>query len=230
MADGAVSILVTGPDAAPDRPGLLCVPSIFGANDDLVAQMASLSDVASTVIMDPFWRVEPGAVPYSELDTAVGRLGQLDRSACVGDVAAVAHWLAGRTNGSVVGLGICFGGSFVMLGAASGILAGAVTWHGSRLEQAVGRIDGEGFTAPLRLHFGEVDAITPPEVVQTVRDALAGHPDCRIVVHPGADHGFSHDGPAWDPAAAAAGMADLRQLLVELKKAEPPPPRQRRET
>ena len=46
--------------------------------------------------------------------------------------------------------------------------------------------------------------------------AYAEHPDCAIVVHPGADHGFSHEGDAWDAVATAAGMADLRALLQGL--------------
>lgn len=214
VADGAVPIHVSGPDDATSLPGVVVVPSIFGANDDLLAQMASLADVALTVVMDPFWRQGGGALPYANREKAFARVGELDRSKCGDDVEAVAGWTAQRTNGRVVGLGICFGGPWVLIGAASGQFAGGVTWHGSRMEGVLDQL--EGLTAPLRFHFGDADPITPPEVIDAIRGAFADHPDCTIVIHPGADHGFSHEGPAFDQAATDAGMADLRKLAVSL--------------
>lgn len=221
VADGAVPIAVADPDPA-DRagalPAVLCIPSIFGGNDDLLAQMASLTDVATAAVMDPFWRVEAGAIPYADREAAFSRVGQLDRSLTPGDVEAVARWLAERGNGRVVGLGICFGGPQVLLGAAAGWLHGVVTWHGSRMEQFLDQIDGSASlaAAPMRHHLGSADPISPPEAIEALQAAFADHPDCSIVVHPGADHGFSHEGPAWDAAATEAGMADLRQVLVDL--------------
>lgn len=209
---GAVPVWTAGPDDASAVPGLVVVPSIYGPNDDLLAQMRTLSDVALTVVMDPFWRAGGGAVDYSDRDEAIGRLANFDRSSCRDDVAAVAAWTAQRTNGNVVGLGICFGGPWVLTGASNGSFCAAVTWHGSRMEQVLDRLGG--LDAPLRLHFGSDDPVTPPEVIDAIRSAFAEHPDCRIVVHPGATHGFSHDGPAWNPEATEAGMDDLRTLLV----------------
>ncbi len=221
VADGEVPVRILDAEgsAGPDRrPALLCVPSIFGDNDDLVAQMASLTDVATTAIMDPFWRVEAGPIPYTEREAAFARASQLDRSKTPGDVEAVARWLAERSNGRVAGLGICFGGPQVLLGAAGGWLHGVVTWHGSRMEQFLDRIEGSVALAdaPLRHHLGDADPITPPEVIEALRAAFADHPDCRFTVHPGADHGFSHEGEDWDAEAAAAGMASLREVLEAL--------------
>lgn len=217
--DGAVPVVVMNAEPADEavtRPALLCVPSIFGGNDDLMAQMASLTDVATTAVIDPFWRVEAGAIPYAEREAAFARAAALDRSKTAGDVEAVAASLAERSNGRVAGLGICFGGPWVLLGAAAGALAGVVTWHGSRMEQFLDRLDPGAVTGPVRHHFGGADPITPPEAIEAIGSAFGHHPDCRIVVHPGADHGFSHEGPAWDATATAAGMADLREMLVGL--------------
>ncbi len=223
VPDGAVPVLVqmTEPsDAADQRPALLCVPSIFGGNDDLVAQMASFADVATTAIMDPFWRVEAGAIPYDDRKAAFDRVGELDRSKTPGDVEAVAAWLAERSNGRVAGLGICFGGPLVLLGAAAGHLAGVVTWHGSRMEQVLDRLDPLAIDGPIRHHLGDADPITPPEAIEAIGAAFADHPDHRMTIHAGADHGFSHEGEAWDAEATAAGMADLREVLTAL--ASPP--------
>jgi dienelactone hydrolase len=67
---------------------------------------------------------------------------------------------------------------------------------------------------PVRHHLGSLDAITPPEVVEALRDAFADHPDAEVVVHDGADHGFTHDGDAWDPSAYAAAHAAVVELLA----------------
>ncbi len=210
--DGSVPVWTSGPHDASAAPGLVVIPSIYGPNPDLLAMIRSLGDAAFTVVMDPFWRVGNGAVDYGDHDTAIGRLGDFDRGLCRDDIAAVARWTAARTNGNVVGLGICFGGPDALTGATSGLFCAVATWHGSRMEQILDRLDG--LEAPLRLHFGEVDPITPPEAIAAIRSAFANHCDCRIVVHPGADHGFSHDGPKWDAAATEAGMADVRALLA----------------
>ncbi len=211
VEDGAIPLVVAGPADSTTSPGLVVIPSIFGPNLDLLDQIRSLADIAFTVVMDPFWREGGGAVPYADHDAAVARLATFDRRRCRDDVAAVARWTADRTNGHVVGLGICFGGPWVLTGAASGLFTAAATWHGSRMEGVLDRL--EGLTAPLRLHFGEADAVTPPEVIATIAEHFADHPDCHMVVHSGAEHGFSHEGPAWDAAATADGLADVRSLL-----------------
>jgi dienelactone hydrolase len=61
-----------------------------------------------------------------------------------------------------------------------------------------------------------VDPVTPPEAIEKIRAAFRTHPDARFVVHPGADHGFSHEGPSYDPVAAKAGLEDTRALLASL--------------
>ena len=216
VADGEVPIHVAGPDGeeAASLAGLVVIPSIFGPAEELLGQIESLSDVALTAVMDPFWRVEAGAIPYANRDAAFERVGRMDRTAAGPDVEAVAAWLAERTNGNVVGLGICFGGPFVLLGAANGHFAGGVTWHGSRMEGVLDRVTAGGpVTVPLRLHFGDADTITPPDVIDTISETFADHPDCSIVVHPGLAHGFTHEGAAFDADATAAGLAAVRELL-----------------
>jgi len=192
--------------------GVVVVPSIFGPAADLLDQMASLSDVAFTAVMDPFWRQGGGCIPYDDVDTALARLGELDWAKCQEDVDAVSRWVRQQSNGRVIGLGICFGGPWILVGAARGLLSGVVTWHGSRMEGVLDSLDG--LSAPLRLHFGDEDPITPPEVIEAITQRFADYPDCQIVIHPGAEHGFSHEGPAWDAAATDAGVADLRDLIT----------------
>lgn len=197
-------------------PALVVVPSIFGVMDDLVEQLGALAtDASLAVALDPFWRVEPGPIPYTEFQRAIARMPPFDRVKGYQDFLAVVEWAREQPgcDGRVVGLGICFGGPFCFIAAADGALQGVVTWHGSRLENYLGRA-GE-MTCPMSLHFGGSDGFVPESTVDKTREAFAGRGDVEIVVHPGADHGFSHPtGPAYQEAASAAGMAGVRRVLA----------------
>ena len=211
---GAVPVHVQGPEDAQDAPGLVVVPSIFGPAPDLLAQMEEIADDALTVVADPFWRVGGGVVPYDDHEKAVGRLKGFDRDACFRDMRAVADWTRSRCSGKVAGLGICFGGPVVLTLAGGGALDGIIAWHGSRMEQFLERA-GE-IRGPVCFHFGSDDPVTPPEAIARIRAAFADHPDASFVVHPGLEHGFSHEGQSYDPEAARAGLEDTRALLARL--------------
>lgn len=208
---GGVPTALLEPEAPERGPALVVVPSIYGPAPDLLKRLSEFSERALVAVPDPFWRVGGGVVSYGDKQTARTRLAGFELERCFADLRAVVEWAGRQSNGRVVGLGICFGGPFVLRFAAEGRLAGVVTWHGSRMEN---HLEGAGdITCPLRLHFGAADAITPPESIDKIRAAFASHPDVSIVVHPGAEHGFSHDGSAFDPVACRAGLDSTRELL-----------------
>jgi carboxymethylenebutenolidase len=209
---GAVPTVVLGGDGGGALPGLVVIPSIFGPAPDLVRRLGRFADAALVAVPDPFWRVGGGVVPYASHEAAFARLKEFDPVRCESDLAAVIDWAGAHGNGRVIGLGICFGGPFVLRFAAAGRLAGVVTWHGSRMEKHLARV--AEIRCPLRLHFGEDDPVSPPEAIETIRDALASLPDVSIVVHPGAEHGYSHDGRAYDAEAARAGLDAVGELLA----------------
>jgi carboxymethylenebutenolidase len=211
---GAIPTRVFRPADAIRLPALVVVPSIFGPAPDLIARLSRFSDRAVIAVPDPFWRVGGGVVPYADHEGAVGRLEGFDLRRCIDDLRAVLDWTRDRCNGRVAGLGICFGGPFVLRFAGEGRLQGVVTWHGSRMENFLERA-GE-ITCPMRLHFGEEDPVTPPEAIEKIRAAFASHPDVSIAVHPGAVHGFSHDGDAYDEKACQAGLDATGALLESL--------------
>src|SRR5262245_47324844 len=208
---GAVPTVLLEPDDARRVPALVVVPSIYGPAPDLIERLAEFAGAARVFLPNPFWRVGGGALPYHESEKARSRLAGFDLRRCINDLGAVLEWAAARSNGRVIGLGICFGGPFVLRFAGEGRLAGVVTWHGSRMENFLAR--AHQTTCPLRLHFGSADPLTPPEVIEKIRAAFATNPDVSIVVHPGAVHGFSHDGPAFDSSACQAGLDAVRDLL-----------------
>ena len=211
---GAVPTLVLGPDDPSRLPALVVVPSIYGPAPDLLKRLSELADGALIVVPDPFWRVGGGVVPYDDHDKARDRLAGFEPGLCIADMGAVVDWARAQCDGRVVGLGICFGAPFVLRFAGEGRLAGVVAWHGSRMESYLDR--AADTSCPLRLHFGGADPVTPPEAIEKIRAAFASNPDVSIVVHPGAVHGFSHDGAAYDESACRAGLDATRDLLASL--------------
>ncbi len=211
VGGGAVPTSVLGPGDASEVPALLVVPSIFGPAPDLLERLGVLADDTLVAVPDPFWRTGEGAVPYDDMDAAVNRLADFDLAAADREIAAVAAWTRDFSNGRVVAVGICFGGPYVLRLAAQGRVDAIVTWHGSRMQGSLDLV--AQMTCPVRHHIGGDDPVAPPEVVDAIRSAFAEHPDCGIVVHPGAKHGFSHDGDAWDETAYGAGFADVVALL-----------------
>lgn len=211
---GALPVQVLEPGDSTEVPGLVVVPSIFGPAPDLLRDLSSLADVARIVVPDPFWHEGGGVVPYADHDAAIARLRGFQRDRCFAEMRGVIEWTRARCNGRVAGLGICFGGPVVLYAAGEGVLDGVITWHGSRMEAYLER--AKDIRCPLRLHFGADDPISPPEAIEKIRAAFADHPDADFVVHPGLVHGYSHEGAAFDAAAAAAGRDALREVLQGL--------------
>lgn len=217
VADGELPVRLTGapPGEATDVPALVVVPSIFGPADDLLDRLGGLGSDALVAVPDPFWRTGEGVVPYENTEAAFARLSEFDFAACAKETGAAVAWARETGNGRVAALGVCFGGPYVLGLATRAEVDAVVTWHGSGMEGALEGVDR--FSGPTRHHFGADDPITPPETIEAVRDAFASHPDTEIVVHDGATHGFSHDGEAFDAAAAQAAMASVVDVLDRLR-------------
>lgn len=214
VEDGALPLTFVESDA----PGaaVVILPSAFGVGPELEEQLAELAEASGlAAALDPFFRDDGGFIPYGDRPRVMERLGGLDREKVYRDLRATIDWARSRTkSGRVVVVGVCFGGPFALRAAADGTVDGVVTWHGTRLENHLER--AQEIRCPLRLHFGEVDPITPPPVIEAVRRAFAGH-DARVVVHPGATHGFSHRrAEPWNPEAERAAMDAVRELVREV--------------
>ena len=195
---------------------VVLVPSAFGVGPDIEAQMEDLAADASLVVaIDPFFREGGGSVAYDDRGRAMGRVQAIDRERAYRDLRAAIAWAREQSGGrEVVVLGICFGGSFALRAAADGVADGVVTWHGTRMQDHLGR--AAEMRCPMRLHFGGADPFVSAEIVEAVRAAFAARPDVHVVVHEGATHGFSHRGApqAYHPDAERAGMKALRALLA----------------
>ena len=208
---GAIPTSLMAPEDPSGVPALVVIPSIFGVAPDLLRRLSELADRALIAVPDPFWRLGGGVVPYSDHEGAISRLKGFEMDRCIADLDSVVDWVKARSNGHVIGLGICFGGPFALRFASNQRVDGIVTWHGSRMEGHLER--ASEITCPVRMHFGSADPVTPPDVIETISSAFSSHPDLSIVVHPGAVHGFSHDGAAYDEVACQAGIEAVEELI-----------------
>ncbi|MCK6552604.1 dienelactone hydrolase family protein, partial [Myxococcota bacterium] len=148
---------------------IVIMPSAFGVGPDLEAQMEELAaDARVVVTYDPFFRDDPGLVPYEDMPRIMARIGALDRARTYRDLSAlITHVRAEHPGTRVVMLGICFGGPFGLAAAADARIDALVVWHGSWMERFLDRAAEMG--CPMSLHFGSVDPVTPPAAIDAVR-------------------------------------------------------------
>jgi carboxymethylenebutenolidase len=189
-------------------------PAAFGVAPDLEAQMLELAhDAGSVVSFDPFFRTDPGVVPYADMARVMKRVGGANRDQMASDLRAVLKWIRSESSQrALVLVGVCIGGLYALHAAADGLVDGLVVWHGTKLDDAIDRVSS--VQCAVRLHFGAVDPIVPPPTVSSVRTAFQSHSDAQIFVHAGATHGFSHrTAQAYHAAAEQAAMASVTELV-----------------
>ncbi len=217
---GTMPVHVWLPDAG-HGPGIVLVSEIFGVNgyiDSVARRLTSLGYVVGAPEL--FWRVAPagwiGDRSEAGLHEALGFVGQLDFDRAIADsVAALDHLAAlDEVDGTPGVLGFCMGGAVAWLVAADASPSVAVGYYGSRITGAVDR--ATDITCPLLLHFGATDGSTPPEAVEQVRAALAGHGTARVEVH-AAGHAFDNPDAVgmYDAAVSATAWDQTAAFLAE---------------
>ena len=175
-------------------PLVVIVPSIFGIGSDVVEYAKIFSQAGSCVyVMDSFWRESPGPLPIPNGSSrAMKRMHQVDPENVIGDLmCAIEH---GRKesfcNGSVILLGICFGGKFVVKVTAQTKIQGLATWHGGDLLSVLHSSDLK--KVHIEMDFGETDPLIPLSDVQKIRDSLQYVQNIHIRTHANSGHGFTH--------------------------------------
>jgi len=198
-------------------PAVLIIPAIFGVGPDNRARVQELAASGhSAACVDPFWRVEPGVYPYTDVTGALIRARRVDPQQLLQDLVDAVDSLRSEAscNGRVAVVGICFGGRAAWKLGTSGVADAVIAWHGGGLGGELSRIP----ECPIDLHFGASDTMIPAEEIAAIQDALALHPHADVHVHADANHGFTHrDAPpryqATANSAAETGLARVLGLL-----------------
>ena len=183
---------------------------------DLADRCAARGYVAA--VLNQFWR-DPSPQTFArtpeERPHAFARAERVDVDQAVGDIGTAIAALRARDgcDGAVAVMGYCFGGRYAFLAAARLAVAAAATFHGTQIDLALG--DAPRLHAPVTMHFGADDPLTPPDQIVAIRAAVAHRGDAaEIVVYPGAVHNFSQPGwPGYDAGVAARSEASAFALF-----------------
>lgn len=201
---GRISAWHAKPRVTP-KGALIVVQEIYGLNSH-IRQVADKFANYGYVTIAPslFDLIHPGtALDYDEAGTARGReiADELGFNGALDGVRGAFDYLEAEFKVGVVGY--CWGGSVAFL-ANTRLGLPSVSYYGGRTVPLL----KERPKAPMLLHFGEDDALIPPEDVDKHREAL---PAADIQVWPGAGHGFNCDQRA-DYNADVAQQALTRTL------------------
>ena len=201
-------------------PLLVIVPSIFGIGPDVVAYARIFAEAGALVyVLDSFWRESPGPLPIpSGAPKALKRMQEVDPDKVFTDVLSATA--AGKTelscNGSVILLGICFGGQFVVEAAKNGGVQGLATWHGGNLLSVLEPSTLEGIH--IEMDFGEIDPLIPLADVQKIQEFFRNHNNIQIRTHETSGHGFTHtDTVKYNANAAVQAKNGVLKLIEKFR-------------
>ena len=186
-ADGhSFKAWVDGPENA--KAGLVVIQEIFGVNSHMRNVCARFAAQGYRVVAPAlFDRTERDVeLGYQPDDVARGRdlRAKVSDVDVMLDVDAAAIALGDRVKGIV---GYCWGGTLAWWGATrTKHFAAAVGWYGG----GIAGTRNETPSAPVQLHFGELDHGIPLSDVELIRQA---QPGVEIFIYPGAQHGFGCD-------------------------------------
>lgn len=191
--------------ATPNRRGVVVLPEVYNVNQWVRGVARRYADHGYTALVpDLFWRQAPGChYDYDQPGPARAQGEAVDVDAVVGDVTVAARWLRGTLgDGARVGVvGYCLGGRLAMLAGVRAPVDAVVSYYGVQLDRHLDEL--AALRTPALLHFGDQDPWVPNAVVSAVSARLAGLPDVRCHVYPGAGHGFDRTGlPNHHPEAA----------------------------
>jgi dienelactone hydrolase len=183
------------------RPGVLVVHEWWGHNDYARKRARMLAEAGYVALaVDMFGDGKTAAHPEDAGKFAAEAMADLDAARQRFEAARAVLAARPETDpGKIAAIGYCFGGGVVLQMARLGMdLKAVASFHGSlgaRVPAARGAV-----RAKILVCHGAEDAFVRPEAVQAFREEMdAAGADYRVLVHPGAAHGFSN------PDATAKG-------------------------
>ena len=179
------------PEGAP-KAGIIVLQEIFGVTGHIRRVTDGFAEQGYLALAPAlFDRLESGIeLEYSDFETGLKLMQKLKLDDVVQDlnatVASLRRELAETPGaGSKVGaVGYCWGGSIADLAACRADINAAVSYYG---RATVGWLN-EKPRCPVLYHFGALDPLIPPELVEQI---TAGRPGQKVHIYADAGHGFN---------------------------------------
>lgn len=188
---------------------VVIVQEVFGVN----AHIRSVAETYAamgylTIAPAMFDRAERGVdLDYTPegLQTGLAVRARVDWATTPLDIAAAVDRVGQSRPTAVVGY--CFGGGVAWLAANQVSFDAAVCYYGGQIHDFIDVTP----RCPTMLHFGELDAMIPLNHIAAI---AAAHPDVKVHVYDGADHGFNCDiRDSYHPSAAARAQQRTNEFL-----------------
>jgi carboxymethylenebutenolidase len=199
-----LSAYVARPEQEPIG-ALVLVQEIFGVNAH-IRRVADGYAKDGFVVVAPalFDRYERGVeLKYEGEDAkhAYELMNKLNPDTALLDIAA-AYGVAKETGKGIGVIGYCFGGLMSWLTATRGeTLKMQPSCCVGYYPGGIGKFAKEEPSCPVLLNFGGADTHIGPDQIEAVREA---HPEVKIFIYDGAEHGFNCDArSSYNPQAAA---------------------------
>ena len=216
-ADGPMTAFVCAPADATPKPGVLLLMEAFGLTPHIRAVAGRIAAEGYVVLAPDLYHREPGqrTFSYDEVDEAMATMYRLDFAAAVGDdLRAALAYLKARPDVRAERIGVtgfCLGGGLTFFAAValSDQIAAAAGFYGMVPNEWIEAADG--IAVPLLLFFGALDPFIPLGRVAQIKSRLAElRKEARVLVYPGADHGFfCNERESYDRAAAEDSWREL---------------------
>jgi carboxymethylenebutenolidase len=192
--------------ATPDAPkgGLVILQEIFGMTGQLKSvTRAWAADGYDAILPAMYDRIKPNSVlSFDDMDGAKSMMNQFDPDYVLKDIRAAAD--AVDCGNGVSLLGFCWGGGAAVRMAGLLSLKGAISYYGTMLENNA----AYGANCATLFHFGESDQLSPPEVIEGVKQNI---PDAECYLYD-AGHAFANDARPNFYVEAATKLARERSL------------------
>lgn len=196
----------------PPKGGIIVLQEIFGVTSH-IREVTDGFAAQGYLALAPalFDRLESGIeLDYTAVEAGIATMQKLKLDEVVQDLGATVASLrrelaaipgAGKKIGAV---GYCWGGSIADLAACRTDIDAAVSYYG---RATVGWLN-EQPRCPVLYHFGALDPLIPPELVQQI---TAGRPGQPVHIYAQAGHGFNCN-DRHEFHAASAELARQRTL------------------
>lgn len=181
------------------RPAVIVLQEIFGVNHEMRRITEKYAQLGyHAVCPDLFSRLKPNIELTDKTDEewqqAFEYMNRFDVDRGIKDVQACitqVRKLPG-CNGRVGAVGFCLGGKLAFLTATRTDIDASVGYYGVALETLLD--ERESITAPLMLHFAELDGFSSRTAREQVFASLLTKPNVDLHLYHGVDHAFARQG------------------------------------